>query len=190
MLNETIEQEDSALPVETIVYELDIHNNIVAINGFWQSFAIENNAPELTENQVIGKPLMEFISGNITKEFWQSLIDKARSVNEALLIDYRCDSPDLRRFMQIKLYRGENERLHFESALLRTEARPVSIHFKRAHQRGANTKVRCSFCNHILHKNGWVEAEALVTGSQNVTMDVIYGICPVCKSALDTMNVR
>ncbi|MDP3302779.1 MAG: hypothetical protein Q8S46_01320, partial [Methylotenera sp.] len=59
---------------ETIVYKLDVDNNIVAVNRLWQSFALANNAPELGIDQVIGKPLMQYISGNITKQFWQALL--------------------------------------------------------------------------------------------------------------------
>jgi hypothetical protein len=173
--------------VESVMYALDADNNIIAVNRSWQSFASSNNAPELIDEQVIGQPLMQYISGNITKQFWQTLLDKARLTNSALHLDYRCDSPDLRRFMRIKVYRGDSDMLHFESVLLRTESRPVSIHFKRAQQRGADTKVRCSFCNNILYKNRWVEAESLVAGKHSVTLDVIYGICPVCQSVLDAM---
>lgn len=183
----TAEQDDKKSLNDSVIYELDADNNIVAVNRTWQSFALSNNAPELFDDQVIGRPLMQYISGNITKQFWQTLLDKARLSNVALHLDYRCDSPDLRRFMRIKLYRGESDRLHFESVLLRTESRPVSIHFKRAQQRGADTKVRCSFCNNILHKSRWVEAESLVAGQHSVTLDVIYGICPDCNSTLDTI---
>ncbi|MDO9280950.1 MAG: hypothetical protein Q7T88_01055 [Methylotenera sp.] len=187
ILHTSTKPDIESIPSETIVYKLDVDNNIVAVNRLWQSFALANNAPELGIDQVIGKPLMQYISGNITKYFWQALLDKARLANTVLHLDYRCDSPDLRRFMRIKVYRGDGESLHFESALLRTESRPVSIHFKRAQQRGADTKVRCSFCNGILHKSHWVEAESLVTGQKSVTLDVIYGICPDCQSTLDSL---
>jgi len=175
------------LAAAAIVYELDVDNNIVAVNSVWQSFALENHAPELSFDQVIGKPLMQYISGNTTKQFWQTLLDKARAADSALHLDYRCDSPDIRRFMHMKVYRGERDKLHVESALLRTESRPVSVHFKRAQQRGSDTKVRCSFCNHILHKSHWVEAESLVAGSGVVSLEVTYGICPKCQISLDNM---
>lgn len=183
----TTAPDDQTPHSESIVYELDVDNNIVSVNPVWQSFAVANHAPELSVDQVIGKPLMQYISGNTTKQFWQALLDKARKANVALHLDYRCDSPDLRRFMRIKVCRGDSDKLLFESALLRIEPRPVSIHFKRAQQRGGDTKVRCSFCNHILHKSHWVEAESLVTGNMVVTLDVTYGICPKCQTSLDNM---
>lgn len=186
MISHTSSKQDVKAPsTDSIVYELDVDNNIIAVNRLWQSFAIANNAPELSLDQVIGKPLMQYISGNITKQFWQTFLKKARTAQEALQLDYRCDSPNLRRFMRIKVYRGDNEALCFESTLMRTEPISVSIHFKRSQQRDADTKIRCSFCNNILYKSIWVEAESLVSGKHSVTLDVIYGICPECQSALD-----
>lgn len=185
--NTATEQDDEISQTESVIYELDANNNIVAVNQRWQSFALTNNAPELSDELVIGKPLMQFISGNITKRFWETFLEKIRLTNAEIHLNYRCDSPDLKRFMQIKAYRGEGERLYFESALLRTESRTTPIHFKRAQQRNADTKVRCSFCNNILYKNHWVEAETFVTGNRSVTLDVIYGICPACQTSLDAL---
>jgi hypothetical protein len=187
ILKNTTAQDSQTLAGESVIYELDGDNNIVAVNPVWHDFAVANNAAELCLDQVIGKPLMQFVSGNITKQFWQTLLDKARRANTPLQLDYRCDSPALRRFMRIKLYRGDNETLYVDSAMLRAEPRPVSIHFKRAQQRGAETKVRCSFCNFILYKSHWHEAENLVVTAHAVTLEVIYGICPMCQSAVDNM---
>lgn len=187
ILKNATEQDDTKSLNDSVIYELDVNNNIVAVNQSWQSFALANNAPELSHDHVIGKPLMQYISGNITKRFWETFLEKVRLANAVMHLNYRCDSPDLKRFMQIKAYRNESDGLYFESILLRTESRPINIYFKRAQQRGADTKVRCSFCNNILHKNHWIEAENLVTGNHPVTLDVIYGICPVCQDSLDAL---
>ena len=172
---------------DSVIYELDANNNIVAVNQMWQSFALANDAPELSHDNVIGKPLLQYISGNITKRFWETFLEKVRLSDEVIHLNYRCDSPDLRRFMQIKAYRDGCDGLHFESTLLRTEPRSSSIYFKRSQQRSADTKVRCSFCNHILYKNHWVEAESLVSAKHSVTLEVIYGICPKCQESLDAL---
>jgi hypothetical protein len=181
------EQYDGKSLNDSVIYELDVNNNIVAVNQLWQSFALENNAPELSHDYVIGKPLMQYISGNVTKRFWETFLEKVRLSNAVIHLNYRCDSPDLRRFMQIKAYRDACDGLHFESTLLRTEPKPASIYFKRSQQRSADTKVRCSFCNHILYKNHWVEAESLVTGKHSVSLEVNYGICPKCQESLNAL---
>ena len=82
--------------------------------------------------------------------------------------------------MCIKVYHGESDKLHVAISMSYTEFRLLSVHFKRAHQRASDTKVRCSFCNHILYKSHWVEAESLVDGKAVVSLEVTYGICPKC----------
>lgn len=181
------EMEEKLKLSEALIYELDNDDHIVSVNQVWQDFALANNAPELSYDQVIGQPLEHYISGNVTKNFWRNFLKKVRLSNSALHLNYRCDSPDLKRFMQIKAYRGSGDSLYFESTLLRSELRTVSIYFKSAKQRGLDTKVRCSFCNNILHKNNWVEAESLVQNKSSLTLDVIYGICPTCQASLDAL---
>jgi len=173
-----------ALPGEVIIYEVDAENIITRIDASWKVFAESNGAPELNEANVIGKPLLHFVSGNVTKKFWINLLNHVRTSGIAHSFNYRCDAPNTKRHMNIKVAPLDAGHLRITSTLLSTKPRPLQIHFRRAQQRTAASIARCSMCNKVAYNKEWIEAEELNRGLKT-TLDVTYGICPVCHVKID-----
>lgn len=164
---------------DVIAYEIDVSNIITAVNANWQAFAEANGAPELNDANVIGKPLLDFISGNVTKQFWSSLLNHVRNANSPHTFKYRCDAPHTKRYMKLDIAPLVAGNLRITSTPLRAKPRPLQIHFRRAQQRSVHSIIRCSLCNKVAHNKQWIEAEELNRGLKT-TLEVTYGICPVC----------
>ena len=182
-INSTISQHDKN-DATSIEYVVDKDNVIVEIRGLWDEFAIDNDAAQMVTEKVIGKPLMDFISGSVTRQFWLEMLHKTRIGKTPVCLDYRCDSPQARRYMSLRLIPESHGRLRLLSALLRSEERQENFYSERARERGKDTMTRCSLCNQILSRGQWVEAESLSNSSPDNRLQVIYGICPTCKLRL------
>jgi hypothetical protein len=165
---------------------LDKQDEIVAVGCEWDRFALENDAPELIGSTVIGRPLLDFISGNVTRQFIQALLQIVRTGNQSIELEYRCDSPNERRCMQMRVSVDESGLVHFFNAILRTESRKNKVLISRSTQRSKNTTVRCSMCNLIKPLKDWIEPEQFSSSNKakNIELLVIYGICEGCITNL------
>ncbi len=172
------------LPQNTLEYVLDQDNIILAIGGAWDGFAAGNNGNHLTADRVIGQPLLNFISGKVTKQLWLDIFGKVRIANASANIDFRCDAPTEKRFMRMTVKPEAHGQLRITCQLLRQEpiARPVLI--TCAKERSKQTLVRCSLCNRINHQNIWQEAGQLASAQGRGHWLVVYGICPACQETL------
>lgn len=179
-------QATSPPPEEAAVeFILDAEDRIIRVNSSWSAFARANGAPELAVDAILGKPLLDFISGKVTREYVQRLLSAARHRRQGVGLDYRCDSPTTKRYMRMEAAPWEGGEIRFTHRVMRIEARPAPLCFEKATERGRDTLVRCSACNRLKWQNAWVEGEALPLGGGRAPIRVIYGVCPACQEMLD-----
>jgi len=171
---------------ERVDFWLDAQDQIVSVGRDWDRFAKENGAPELSGSAVIGRPLLEFVSGKVTRTFVQTLLQLARDRKQPIELDYRCDSPLKRRYSRMRVVCDAAGGVVFSHETLRTEARSRSVRVAAASQRGRHTSIRCSMCNQVKPDNAWLEPEHhLQTGAPDTPqLWVIYGICDACALQL------
>jgi len=164
-------------------------DEIISVGQEWDDFALKNGAPELAGGGVIGRPLLDFVSGNVTRHFVETLLLTARAGSQPVELDYRCDSPDERRYMHMRVSLADNNTVCFSNTLLRTELRSKKIFINKAAQRSRNTPVRCSMCNLLLSKSQWIEPEHIFESGPGEThgIFVIYGICSRCFTELQSI---
>ena len=84
-------------------YTVDSDDVIVRINDAWDSFAEANDASKLDRSTVLGKPLFHYISGDATRMFVWSIFNNVRIRQEEYIRQYRCDSPELKRYMKMTI---------------------------------------------------------------------------------------
>ena len=106
-----------------IIYRVDFQNEIVFVNGAWNSFALEQGNPHLVGEKVIGRPLSEFISDPTTRELYEQILQIVRS-GKPVEFAYRCDLPDARRLMNMKLELRDEGEIEFTSSVTSIEPRP------------------------------------------------------------------
>ena len=162
----------------TIVYVLDHQDRIISVSGAWDKFADENNGTNLSSKDVCGRPLWDFVTGDATRMWLEAIFQYARLLGTSVVRPYRCDSPDLKRFMRMRIDFEQGGILTVEHEIMATEPRsaPVLIQY------GANTlrktRQRCSICGRV-NSGGWQEPlEEHADESDGII--VIYTVCEDC----------
>lgn len=161
-------------------YRLDAGDRIVEVGGAWDRFACENGAEDLAGEQVIGLPLRSFIAGDVTRMFIDTLLARVRLTGRPAVVPYRCDSPGLKRFMEMSLTL-EGRSLLAEHRLVGEQPLPRPLTFRTATAGGRWVR-RCSMCNRVATRDGapLVEPECLPEAAATVC-EVIYGVCAECR---------
>lgn len=161
-----------------VVYLLNPENLIIEINQEWDMFASENEGLNISKDDVVGRSILDFVSGKTTKQYWAEMFDRVRLAKAPVDLDYRCDSPSVMRWMGMKLQSLNNGDLRISNETYAIKNRPHPIHFELATQRGKDTFIRCSVCNKLKHKGAWIEPDDLAAKHQISKFIVTYGVCP------------
>ncbi|HWI41920.1 MAG TPA: hypothetical protein VNX25_10575, partial [Verrucomicrobiae bacterium] len=172
------------------VHTVDARDTIISVNDDWLRFAEENRAPHLTRAAVLGRPLWEFIEDQHTRHLYGLVLARVRSAGTGVGFPFRCDSPEVRRFMRMELVPDESGVVEFRCTLLREEAREERIKLLEAGtEQGAEQLLRaCSWCRRIDVEGAWVEAEEAVKRldlmAQVPTPSMTHTICNDCYAMM------
>jgi hypothetical protein len=171
------------------IWTIDAADKLVRVNDAWLAFARENTAPQLTASVVLNQHIWRFIQGQETSYLYQQVFHRVRSGVSPVTFPFRCDSPDCRRFMEMKLALLPGDAIQFTAHMLREEWRdPVDL--LDALQDIAREYLKiCSWCKRInIPGQGWREIEAAI-----VALDLFghlplrrmtHTICDPCRGAL------
>jgi hypothetical protein len=168
------------------IYWLDKNNMIIKLSDSWDSFAIENDGDVLSGQSVIGKKIWDYIQGNTTRMWMDALFSLARLHQKTVQKPYRCDSPELKRYMEMVITPEENGVLKVESRVLSTEVIKKPFYFQASNDLGSpKILIRCSICNRLKQKGQWQEVDQLSIESTNTEqLQVAYGVCPDCHNLM------
>jgi hypothetical protein len=148
------------------VYRLDASDRITYVNAEWLRFAADSEAPELTEEAVLGQPVWWFVSGAETRTLYEALHAGLRDRRSEIAIPFHCDSPSLIRRMSLRMRSMPGGGIECEGALQSTEARdPVAL-LSRSAARDERSVPICSLCRRLLAQDQWVDARAAITRLQ------------------------
>ena len=190
-MTQNSQKSDSNAPntsgVLAVEYQLDAKDRITALNEEWNRFATGNGGEQMQAENLIGRSLHDFISGDVTKMFVNAMLQSTRLTGKARTIQYRCDSPQMKRYMAMEIAPlGQNglvsrhwtiQEVKLPSAIsLMTAPRPDGIRIKR-----------CSMCNRLSRNGGPVVEPEVASASgwfgEGLTQ-VIYFVCQDCQSAI------
>ena len=110
---------------------------------------------------------------------------KVRNQKLPLIIPFRCDSPDCRRFLEMEISCLRGDDIQFQSRVLRQEFRPA-VGVLEASGRKSDQFLRiCSWCKKIWVPTGqWEEIEEAVKSLDLFASDQLpqltHGICDSC----------
>lgn len=178
----------------TIVYCIDGHNKLVDIREGWDDFARANNARSLSRDAVLNKPLFDLMSDPQCVHLYKLLIERVRHRGHAISFNFRCDSPDKRRFMRMEMIpEAHNNHVCFKSTVQKEESRLPVILLNVDVRRSTDTALVCSWCKQVKVAEGqWLEIEAAIDElglfhAQPVPR-ISHGMCPAClKSVWSTL---
>lgn len=177
------------------MYRVDREGRIGFVNDDWLAFAAENGW-RISARQVLGSQLMGYIEDPQTRHIYNQLIDRVREEGCEARFNYRCDSPDCRRFMEMRInHIPELDQVEFRSRVLRLERRePVNLIDMSLDRRSGEFLTMCSWCKAVLVDQTWVEVELAVQRlgilSDPVLPRISHGICPGCRDRMTGVVTR
>jgi hypothetical protein len=167
--------------IATTHYRLDAKNRIIEVGGNWDRFAHENGADDLASDFVIGLPLRAFISGDVTKMFMDTMLTRVRLTGKPAVIPYRCDSPGIKRFMEMSLEAIGTE-VFSEHRILAERPMPRHTNFRvAAHNKSCRMIKQCSMCSRFANPGGEPVEPEVAGISSDEPLNIIYFICAECR---------
>lgn len=169
---------------EPLYYRLDRDDRIVEVGGNWDQFAQQNGGDEIVSHRVIGTPLFKYIDGETSRDHIWTAVDSVRKLSAPRKLAYRCDSPDLKRYMEMLIKPDVAGGVVVEHTTLRVEPLTPTIRFVSG---GASQAlvIRCSMCSRVRIKGLWIEPDAAMAErliAPNATHRVAYGVCVECRT--------
>jgi len=173
----------------TCTYRIDDSDRIIDVSGYWLQFAAENLAAESCQpDRVLGRLIWEFIDGSETRHLYEIILKRVRQAHMPVTLPFRCDSPDMRRYLELTIVPIGNDAIEFYSRVLREEPRESVDLLKPDAQRSDEYIKMCSNCKKIERgENRWVEvetgiAELQLFESSNLPQ-ITHGLCDDCYNA-------
>ena len=169
----------------TCRYRLDPADRISSVDGWWLAFAKENGAPDLVEAAILGRSIWDFISGEATRRLYEEIHDLVRLSSHPAVVPLRCDSPSVRREIQLTISSDDEGYLTYDSMLVRAKLQPHLGLLDPTQRRSATTLTMCSCCKRaLLESVGWLgveEASARLRVSELTELpQLAYTVCPAC----------
>jgi hypothetical protein len=145
---------------------LDAADTVIAVDEAWLDFARANGAPELTREAVVGRALRPFIAGTEAGDLAALLMATARRGGAALVVPFRCDSVDERRFMTMTLEAEPGGVVHVCCRLDRAETRAAVPLLDRHAPRSDELVVVCSWCRRVRRGDAWRDVETSIADGE------------------------
>ena len=164
------------------IYAIDSGDRITRFNEDWVAFARENDAAALP-GRVLGTDLYSHIEGAAVRDLYRWIVARVRSRGGVSAFPYRCDSPALRRFMEMRVEPAAAGGVEFRSRLLRTEDRePVSLCLTA--DPAAPLVTMCAWCKRVRAGADWLDIEAAIRAHGGVdalaARGITHGMCEPC----------
>ena len=169
-------------------YGVDPDLRIGWTSANWDRFALENGAPELTGGVVVGRPLFDFVEGAETRAIYNAMLKRVRGFGAQIDLGFRCDSPDVRRFMMLHMTCPEDAQFTLVAELLSEESRSHVRLLDHGVPRLGDPIVICSFCKRVESRSGaWHEVEQaeieLGIVEDSPLPPLFHSVCPDCNAA-------
>jgi hypothetical protein len=179
---------DSAI---ACAYELDAELRIRTVDAAWSAFAQANEAPELAEPGPLGRPVLGYIQDATTVHLYRRLFDSVQRTRRPVAFSFRCDGPEVRRFLEMEIRPGDSSGLRLHTRVVRVERRAPNPLLERGARRGGAPLRMCSWCKAVDVEGRWCEVEQAVIAlrlfEDEEVPAITHGICPQCYGHIEAM---
>lgn len=176
---------DFSTDTRSFVLHVDADGRIRHVNDAWLSFGRENHLPQ--DRPVLGRELLAFIADTTTQQLYATLLERVRRVRQPMTFPFRCDSPALRRFMEMQMRPLADGAVEFRSRIVRSEPRPPVALLDPAVLRSEQLIRMCGWCKQVAIPD-WVEVEVALLRmnwfQQSRLPGLTHGICPACDQRM------
>lgn len=170
-------------------YLINRENRIESVGDGWESFAEENHGEQLLNERVVYRDISTVIACRKCQELYDMLIESIRVKQKAIHFPFRCDSPEVRRYMTMEMIPKHQGKILFTSYLEKEEQRPSLVLLEIFGERSDEFITICSWCKRIQSEgNVWFETEEAVEKmllfNRTRLPQLSHGICPSCCELL------
>lgn len=167
-----------------IVYRINDQDQIIYVNEVWDRFARANLGEAVCSEQVLNRPLWDFISDTPTRELYREALARIRS-GRALRFSFRCDGPMCRRFLEMQITAAGEGIVEFRTVTLKVEPREEAPTLLAALRERSHEVLRvCGWCKKVDAGGEWVEIEEAVDRlglfERPHLPSLTHGICEGC----------
>lgn len=178
-----------------VIYAIDSGDRIVRVNPAWSAAAEEAGMPGLAAPQVVGQSLWGFVGDPATRHLYTAMLSRIRAGGPPMIFGFRCDTPVLRRLMEMRVTGEADGTVSFTVRLVAAQARPPVALLEAGAPRGGSLIRMCGWCKRLPLPTGrWVEVEealhALDILDRTPLPSISHGICPDCEGTIMTELAR
>jgi hypothetical protein len=167
-------------------YEIDADGVIRDVNPAWDAFARANGAPELAGGGAVGRNVWDFVAGDDVQRLYRLLFARIPGRGVTCALPFRCDGPEVRRFMRLKLSPRGPGGVICATRLLREERRPAVGVLAADAPRSARLLAICSWCKRVRAESGcWLELEDALASldlARSAPPSLGHTICTACDA--------
>lgn len=169
-------------------YTIDSEDRITSVCQNWCEFARDNKATDqCTSPLILGRTLWDFISDMETRHIYELMVQQVRMSNKQANVTINCDSPDLKRLIEITINPLDGNSIEFSSTIVEEEERDALPILDPSVERSRELVKICSFCKKIaVSENEWLETSQAVARlglfGQSPMPKLSHGMCPECYS--------
>ncbi len=178
------------MTVEALSYAIDDQDHLIKVDQNYYRFAEENGWEEAGSS--LGRSLWDFVAGHEMRKVQRLLLKRIRDAVREVDLPFRCDGPDMRREMQLRIVSHSSGRTVMFAARLNAEARRENTQplLDPTAPRGEEMLVMCGWCDRFEVDGEWVEVEEAAARLELFRREVMpaldHGICPRCSRLLAT----
>jgi hypothetical protein len=176
------------MSTRSLSYAIDDQDHLIKVDEGYYRFAEENGWDAAGTS--LGRSLWDYVAGQELKKLQRLLLRRIRNEVGDVELPFRCDGPDVRREMEIRIVARPGGRVVLFSARTRSEEareKPMPLLDPDA-PRGQETLQMCGWCDRFEVDGEWVEVEEaakrLGLFSRGELPTLTHGICPDCSEML------
>lgn len=173
---------------EATIYRIDEIGRIYEVNETWSRFAIENGAPELAGDAVLGRCFLNFFDDRLAT-LYSAVAGAVRMTGRPFEAPLRCDAPGAERTVQLTARALGDGRVEFENRMSIVNARDPVNFLDREARRGEGERRTCGHCRKALIDDSWVELSELAHevghAFEGEVPHARESLCPFCASDLE-----
>ncbi len=172
-----------------VSYRIDSLDRVSSVGDGWVPFARENGGERVLPPGVLGTSLWSWVGDGATRQIYQSLLGRVRTAAATARFQFRCDSPEQRRLLQMQIAAAGRDAVEFRTELLVSQQR-AAVGLMAAAAGRSDTLLRiCGWCMRVpVAADMWVEVEEAIAALRlfeaSAPPQLSHGMCPRCH---DTM---
>jgi hypothetical protein len=176
------------MTTQSLSYAINEHDHLIRVDEGYYRFAEENRWPDAGSS--LGRSLWDYVSGSEMKKLQRLLVRRIRDEVGDVELPFRCDGPEVRREMDIRIVARPGGRVVLFSSRLRSERvrdLPQRL-LDPTTRRSTETLSMCGWCDRFEVDGEWVEVEEaarrLELFNRSELPALSHGICPDCNEML------